>query len=80
MHVSGSSARSYCGAIYNHDNNSLCAATKAVFNILIFFSENTSRWHLIFCHYIPYIPGIHVICLNQIDTPPAAFLAELQKP
>ena len=33
VHVSGSSARSYCGAIYNHDNNSLCAVTKAVFNI-----------------------------------------------
>ena len=28
--------------------------------------------------YSLIIPGI--ICLNQIDTPPAALLAELQKP
>ena len=34
--LGGSSARSYCGATYN---TSLCAMTKGVFNILIFFSE-----------------------------------------
>ena len=33
-----------------------CVATKAVFNILIFFSETTNRWHLILCHCIPCIP------------------------
>ena len=48
--LSGSCAKSYCGATYK---NSLCVVTKAVFNILIFFSETTSRWHLILCHYIP---------------------------
>ena len=30
----------------------LCAMTKGVFNILIFFSETTSRWRLILCHYV----------------------------
>ena len=37
------------GATYNI---SLCVVTIAVFNILI-FSETTSRWRLILCHYIP---------------------------
>ena len=31
----------------------LFAWAKVVFNILIFFSETTSRWRLILCHYIP---------------------------
>ena len=45
-----SSSRSYCGATCN---TSLCAMKKGVFNILMFFSETTSRWCLILCHYIP---------------------------
>ena len=56
---------------YNH---SLCVVTKAVFNILIFFSEplvdSASCYAIIFLND----------CLNQIDTPPAAFFAEFQKP
>ena len=51
---------------------------KGVFNILIFFSETTSRWRLILCHYIPNC-WTGIICLTRIDTPPAAFSAELQK-
>ena len=60
-------------------NNSLCAATKAVFNILIFFLK-TPVDGASYCAIIFLNVGLDIICLNQIDTHPAAFLAELQKP
>ena len=51
---------------------------KVVFNILIFFSETTSRLHLILCHYIPGCWTI-IVCSSQLETPPTGFLAELSK-
>ena len=55
-------------------NNSLCAVTKAVFNIFIFslkpLVDGASYYAIIFLN----------VCLNQIDTPPAVFFAEFQKP
>ena len=51
----------------------LCIA-KQVFDIFIFFSEVTPHIMSLYYHYQTVI-----ICLNQIDTPRAAFLAELQK-
>ena len=45
---------------------------KQVFDIFIFFSEEALHFIPLYCHYQTVI-----ICLNQIDTPPAAFLAEL---
>ena len=49
---------------------------KAVFNILIFFSETTSRWRLILCHYISWCWTI-IVCSSQLKTPPTGFLVEL---
>ena len=40
---------------------------KVVFNILIFFSETTSRWRLILCHYIPGCWTIIVCSKNCLD-------------
>ena len=38
-------AQKYCGAIYKTE---LYSGANVVFNILIFFSETTSRWRLIY--------------------------------
>ena len=47
---------------------------KQVFDIFVFFSEVAPHIMSLYYHYKTIM-----ICLNQIDTPPAAFLAELQK-
>ena len=47
---------------------------KQVFDIFIFFSEVMPHIISLYYHYQTVI-----ICLNQIDTQPAAVLAELQK-
>ena len=47
---------------------------KQVFDIFVFFSEVAPHIMSLYYHYQTVI-----ICLNQIDAPPAAFLAELQK-
>ena len=47
---------------------------KQVFDIFIFFPEVVPHIMSLYYHFQTV-----KICLNQIDTPPAAYLAELEK-